>query len=68
LKVTPKAKQAGWDRLVNGELLNAAETTGFDLFVIPDKNMRYRQNLKGGKNRNRRSGQCAMACVTEVRW
>jgi len=44
-----KAKQAGFDRLVNGELLNAAETSGFELFVTTDKNMRYRQNLKGRK-------------------
>ena len=25
-----RAKQAGWERLVNGELLNAAEATGFE--------------------------------------
>ena len=25
-----KAKDAGWDRLVNGELLKAAEEAGFD--------------------------------------
>ena len=43
------AKQAGWDRLVNGELLNAAEATGFELLVTPDKNMRYQQNLTGRK-------------------
>jgi hypothetical protein len=40
-----RAKQAGWDRLVNGELLSAAEATGFELLVTPDKNMRYQQNL-----------------------
>jgi hypothetical protein len=44
-----KAKEAGWDRLTNGELLNAAEATGFDLLVTPDKNMRYQQNLQGRK-------------------
>jgi predicted nuclease of predicted toxin-antitoxin system len=44
-----KAKEAGWDRLVNGELLNAAEATGFELLVTPDKNMRYQQNLQGRK-------------------
>ena len=44
-----KAKQAGWDRLVNGELLNAAEATGFELLVTPDKNMRYQQNLGARK-------------------
>lgn len=44
-----KAKEAGWDRLVNGELLNAAEAAGFGLLVTPDKNMRYQQNLTGRK-------------------
>jgi hypothetical protein len=44
-----KAKEAGWDRLVNGDLLNAAEATGFELLVTPDKNMRYQQNLQGRK-------------------
>jgi hypothetical protein len=29
--IVTKAKQAGWDRLVNGELLNAAEASGFEL-------------------------------------
>lgn len=40
-----KARDAGWDRLTNGELLNAAEAAGFDLLVTTDKNMRYQQNL-----------------------
>jgi hypothetical protein len=37
----------GWDRLQNGELLNAAEAAGFDVFVTADKNIRYQQNLAG---------------------
>ena len=40
-----KARDAEWDRLTNGELLNAAEAAGFDLLVTTDKNMRYQQNL-----------------------
>jgi hypothetical protein len=44
-----KAKQAGWDRLVNGELLDAAAAAGFELLVTPHKNMRYRQKLQGRK-------------------
>ncbi|MFN0105527.1 MAG: hypothetical protein ACKV2U_26000 [Bryobacteraceae bacterium] len=36
----------GWDRLVNGELLKAAENAGFDLLLTTDKNMKYQQNLK----------------------
>ena len=44
-----KAKDAGWDRLVNGELLDAAEAAGFDMLLTTDKNMRYQQNLTGRK-------------------
>ncbi len=39
------AAQEGWDRLRNGELLNAAEAAGFDVLLTTDKNMRYQQNL-----------------------
>jgi hypothetical protein len=39
------AAREGWDRLQNGELLNAAEAAGFDVFVTTDKNMRYQQDL-----------------------
>ena len=42
------AAQQGWDRL-NGELLVAAETGGFDVLLTTDKNMRYQQNLAGRK-------------------
>ncbi len=40
-----KAKEAAWDRLVNGELLRAAEEAGFDVLVTTDKNMASQQNL-----------------------
>jgi hypothetical protein len=40
------AKDAGWERLVNGELLKAAETAGFQVLVTTDKNMVPQQNLK----------------------
>jgi hypothetical protein len=43
------AAQQGWDALTNGELLNAAEEAGFEIFLTPDKNMRYQQNLAGRK-------------------
>lgn len=36
----------GWDRLVNGDLLKAAEDAEFDLLLTTDKNMKYQQNLK----------------------
>jgi hypothetical protein len=41
-----KAKDAGWDRLVNGELLKAAEQAEFQVLVTTDKNMANQQNLK----------------------
>jgi hypothetical protein len=39
------AAQRGWDKLKNGELLEAAEEASFEVLVIPDKNIRYQQNL-----------------------
>ena len=43
------AAQERWDRLPNGELLNAAEGAGFDVLLTTDKNLRYQQNLVGRK-------------------
>jgi hypothetical protein len=42
-----EALARGWDRLTNGELLNAAEEAGFDVLLTTDKNIQYQQNLKG---------------------
>jgi hypothetical protein len=42
-----QAKDAGWDKLVNGELLKAAEGGGFDVLLTTDKNMAAQQNFKG---------------------
>ena len=39
------AAYMGWAQLRNGELLSAAEAIGFDVFLTPDKNIRYQQNL-----------------------
>jgi len=44
-----RARERGWDRLTNGELLAEAERAGFDVFVTGDKNIRYQQNLAGRK-------------------
>lgn len=44
-----EAIELGWDRLVNGDLIAAAEAEGFEVLVTTDKNMRYQQNLKGRK-------------------
>jgi hypothetical protein len=42
-----KAKDRGWDRLTNGDLLAEAERAGFDVLLTADKNMRHQQNLRG---------------------
>jgi|SRR5579872_1828261 len=44
-----EARAQGWDALDNGDLLSAAEAAGFEVFVTPDKNIVYQQNLKGRK-------------------
>ena len=37
----------GWEKLRNGELIEAAQNTGLDLLLPSDKNLRYQQNLSG---------------------
>jgi hypothetical protein len=44
-----EARERGWDRLSNGELLTAAEAAGFDLLLTTDKKIRHQQNLMGRK-------------------
>jgi hypothetical protein len=44
-----EARSRGWDTLGNGELLDAAEAEGFDVFVTTDRNIRYQQNLSRRK-------------------
>jgi hypothetical protein len=45
--VVVEARTHGWDTLRNGELLDAAESAGYDVFVTTDRNLRYQQNLAG---------------------
>ena len=47
-KVT-KAKDRGWDKLTNGDLLAEAERAGFDMLLTADNNLSYQQNLTGRK-------------------
>ncbi len=42
-----EARDRGWDRLSNGDLLAEAERAGFEVLLTADKNMRYQQNLAG---------------------
>ena len=43
------AREQGWSALSNGELLRAAEESGFDVLLTTDTNLRYQQNLQGRK-------------------
>ena len=45
--VVETAYERGWSSLKNGELIAAAESAGFDVFVTTDKNLKYQQNLEG---------------------
>jgi hypothetical protein len=45
--VVVEARAHGWDTLRNGELLDAAERAGYEVFVTTDRNLRYQQNLTG---------------------
>src|SRR5687767_10993500 len=42
-----EARSRGWDTLRNGELLDAAEAAGVDVFVTTDRNIRHQQDLTG---------------------
>ena len=41
------AYERGWATLRNGDLLVAAELSGFEVFVTTDKNLSYQQNITG---------------------
>jgi hypothetical protein len=44
-----EARERGWDRLANADLLNVAEAAGFEVFPTADKNLRYEQNLAAAR-------------------
>lgn len=41
------AFELSWGTLQNGDLIAAAESSGFDVLVTTDKNLKYQQNLGG---------------------
>ncbi len=47
--IVEEARSHGWDTLRNGELLDAAEAAGFDVFLTTDRNIMHQQNLTGRK-------------------
>jgi hypothetical protein len=52
-----EARARGWDTVRNGELLDAAESAGFD---ATDRNIRYQQNLAGRR--------IAVVTPSKARW
>jgi hypothetical protein len=54
------ANELGWNALLNGELLRAAEDAGFDVLLTTDTSLRYQQNLKGRR--------LAVVVLTKNRW
>lgn len=55
-----EARAHGWDTLRNGELLDAAEAAGFDIFVTTDRNIRFQENLTARK--------IAVVVLSKGRW
>lgn len=41
-----ESRAHGWEELVNGALIEAAERAGFEILVTTDKNIRHQQNLE----------------------
>lgn len=39
-------QQVGWSGVKNGELLRRIESSGFDVLVTTDQNLRYQQKLR----------------------
>jgi hypothetical protein len=54
------AAYLGWAGLKNGELLDAAEWSGFDVLVTGDRTLHYEQNLSGRK--------IALVSLSAVSW
>lgn len=44
-----ESRALGWDELKNGDLLDAAESAGFEVLITNDKNIRHQQNLSKRK-------------------
>jgi hypothetical protein len=55
-----EAKDRGWDRLSNGNLLAEAEHAGFEVLLTADNGIVYQQNLKGRK--------IALVVLSRNRW
>lgn len=54
------AYERGWSKLRNGELLDAAEREGFEIFLTTDTQLKFQQNLK--------SRQIAVVVLSTPSW
>jgi hypothetical protein len=54
------AYERGWSSLSNGELLDAAEREGFEVFVTTDSRLRHQQNLS--------KRTIAIVCLLSTSW
>ena len=41
------AAEKGWDRLVDGSLMDQAELEGYEVMITTDRNIRHQQNMAG---------------------
>ena len=58
--VVSTAYERGWSTLKNGELLDIAEASAFDVFVTTDSRLRYQQNLS--------TRRIAVVCLLSTSW
>lgn len=54
------AYEMGWSEMVNGDLLRAAESAGFEVLVSADKNFPHQQNFSNRK--------LAAVILSQSRW
>ena len=54
------ADEKGWARIRNGDLLDSAESDGYDVLITADQSMRYQQNMA--------SRQVAVMVLLSNRW
>jgi len=54
------AAEQGWSSLLNGQLLSAAEQTGFDVLLTTDTNIHLQQNMAGRR--------IAVVAISPNRW
>ena len=47
--IVDEARAHGWEELENGDLIDVAERSGFEVLVTTDNNIRYQQNLASRK-------------------